>query len=116
MFFIAHDFVETAGFRSTEQTITVVAGVRYEFEVFYRSDVKTAATLNWEVIDAATLGTLSTTPPLAPAADWTSLKAAFTVPADSDGIIIRLSRTGCNGPSCPMTGRLSFDDLTLRRL
>lgn len=113
---MAFNTFETAGFRATEQTIAVVGGARYEFEVFYRSDLKTGATLTWEVLDAATLATLSAAPPLTPAADWTSVKAAFTVPADTDGIIIRLSRTGCNGPSCPMSGRLFFDDLTLRRL
>ena len=113
---MAFNTFETAGFRPVEQTVPVESGGQYEFEAFYRSDLKSAAMLKWEIIDAATLATLATTPPMIPAADWTPLNAVFTVPGGSDGITIRLLRTGCNGPSCPMNGRVAFDDLSLRRL
>ena len=39
----------------------------------------------------------------------------FTVPANSDGIVIRLVREGC-GQVCTIAGSLWFDDVALRRL
>jgi Tfp pilus assembly protein PilF len=113
---MAFNTFETADFRPIEQTVPVEGGGQYEFEVFYRSDLKSPATLKWEIIDAVTLATLATTPAIVPSADWTPLKAVFTVPGGSDGVTVRLLRTGCNGSSCPMNGRLAFDDLSLRRL
>jgi Tfp pilus assembly protein PilF len=113
---LAFNTFETAGFRSVQQTVAVDGGGKYEFELHYRSDLKSTASLKWEVVDAGTGATLSNTSTIVPAPEWTSLKSVFTVPATTDGIIIRLSRTGCTGPSCPMNGRLWFDDLALRRL
>lgn len=107
---------ESTAFRSVSQTVPVVPGGIYEFEVFYRSDLKTAATFRWEVADASAGTTLSATAPLAPAADWTSLRGKFTAPAGSDGVVVRLAREGCGGPLCPVNGKLSFDDISIRRL
>ena len=105
----------TAAFRDVSQTVAVVPGAEYEFEVFYRSDLKTPASLKWEVTDATTTQPIAGTPYIVPVAEWTSLKARFTVPAGTDGVIIRLAREGCAGPACQMNGKLSFDDLSLRR-
>ncbi len=106
---------ESAGFRPISQTVAVVPGAEYEFEGFYRSDLKTTATLKWEIADAATTATIASTPPMALAGDWTTLKVKFTVPAGGDGVIIRLAREGCNGPACRITGKLSFDDFSISR-
>ncbi|MFN0277437.1 MAG: carbohydrate binding domain-containing protein [Pyrinomonadaceae bacterium] len=110
-----HSF-ETAAFRSISQTTAVAPGAEYEFEVYYRSDVKTSASLKWEIADAMTTVAIASTPPMASTADWTLLNVRFRVPADSDGIIIRLAREGCSGPSCPVNGNLWVDDISLRRL
>ncbi len=110
-----HTF-ETAAFRSVSQTVAVVPGDEYEFEAFYRSDLKTSASLKWEIVNALTTVTIASTPPVAPVTDWTSLSVKFAVPADTDGVTIRLVREGCSGPSCPINGNLSFDDVSLRRL
>ena len=107
---------ESSAFRSVTQTVAVEPGAEYEFEVFYRSDVKTPAVLRWEIANAETTFPIISTQPMEPAGDWTPLDVRFTVPADTDGIIIRLAREGCAGPTCPMNGKLSLDDLTLRRL
>jgi len=48
--------------------------------------------------------------------DWTSFKVRFKVPTDSDGIVIRLIREGCVGSTCRTTGKISFDDISIRRL
>ena len=107
---------ETAAFRSISQTVAVAPGSEYEFSAYYRSDVKTAASLKWEIANAMTTLPLARTSPMVPSDDWTLLNVRFRVPADSDGIIIRLVREGCAGPSCPVNGNLSIDDISIRRL
>lgn len=106
---------ETAAFRSVSQTVAVAPGAVYELEMFYKSDLKTPAALKWEIVDAATSGSLAATPAMTPVVDWTPVKARFTMPPGSDGVIIRLTRDGCVGPSCPANGKMSFDDFSLRR-
>ncbi|MFN2502351.1 MAG: tetratricopeptide repeat protein [Pyrinomonadaceae bacterium] len=115
-FWMMFNSSEAAGFRTLSQTIAVNPGGSYEFTGFYRSEIKSAAKLRWEVAAASTLAPLAATEPLGLAGDWTTLKTVFKVPADTDGIVIRLVREGCSPTSCPMTGRLSFDDLSLRQL
>lgn len=113
--FILFNSFESAAFRTVSQTVAVVPGAGYEFEGFYRSDLKTTATLKWEIADAATNATIASTPPMSLAGDWTTLKVKFTVPAGGDGVVIRLAREGCNGPACRITGKLSVDDFSITR-
>jgi tetratricopeptide (TPR) repeat protein len=114
--FMLFNSFETAGFRSVSQNVPVEPGAVYEFEVFYRSDIKTTALLKWEIGDGVTTGAIASTEPLTAAADWTPVRVRFTVPEVSDGVIVRFVRQGCSGPTCPVTGRISFDDLSIRRL
>ncbi|CAN5338297.1 hypothetical protein BH20ACI2_BH20ACI2_15870 [soil metagenome] len=107
---------EVSGLRSIDQTIAVEPAAEYELEIFFRSDVRSDATLRWEVADAANLQKIAESEPIAQAADWTPLRIRFRSPAASDGIQVRLVRQGCGGLACPMSGRLLFDDITLRRL
>jgi hypothetical protein len=114
--FILFDSFETAAFRQVSQTVPVEPGGIYEFEAFYRNDVKSPALFKWEIADAATTAAIASSPALSLAGDWTTLRSKFTVPADSDGIVIRFVREGCSGPTCPTNGRISFDDISIRRL
>lgn len=107
---------ETAAFRSVSQTVVVSPGFAYEVQGYYRSDVKTAATLRWEIADASTTGTIARTEALGTTAGWTQFSIRFTVPANADGVILRFNREGCIGASCPANGTISFDDLSIRRL
>lgn len=107
---------ETSAFRSVSQTVAVVPGAEYEFEAFYWSEVRTSATLKWEIANGLTTAPIAITPAMLPAAEWTPLRVRVTVPADCDGIIIRLAREGCAGPSCPISGNLAVDDISLKRL
>jgi hypothetical protein len=107
---------ESAGFRSLEQLLPVEPSVDYELEMYFRSDLRTEATLRWEVIDAVTSKLIAASDPINKAADWTPLRIRFKVPGDSDGVQIRFVRNGCTGPACPMNGRLIFDDFSLKRL
>lgn len=114
--FLLFNTFETAAFRTISQIVVVEPGRDYEFETFYRADLQTAASFNWEILDAVSHRTIAVTPPLALAGDWTTLRAQFRVPDGVDGVLIRLGRQGCSGPSCPVMGRLSFDDFSLRSL
>lgn len=107
---------ETSAFRSISQTIAVVPGAEYEFEAFYSSNLRTSAILKWEIANALTAAPIASTQALTPAVDWTPLKVKFLVPADCDGLIIRLVREGCAGPSCPINGDVGFDDISLKQL
>lgn len=107
---------ETAATRSVSQTVAVEPGRSYRFEVFYRADLKTSAAYKWEIVDASTSTLIAATPPLENVGDWMSSSVEFPMPSSSDGIIIRLTREGCAGPTCPVNGRLSFDDFSLRQV
>lgn len=114
--FLLFDTFESAAFRSVTKTIAVTPGTAYEFSGYYRSDVRSSAVYKWEVAIAGSGVALASTDQLVPVGDWTQFKVKFTVPADTDGLTIRLAREGCSGPSCPTSGKFSFDDLLIRPL
>ena len=101
-------------FRNISQTIAVEANKKYVFETFYKSELKTNATFKWEIVDAADMNKiLVSTEAVAPVADWTSLKAEFVAPAESEAVVIRLARVPCTATLCPISGKLWFDDFSL---
>lgn len=103
-------------FRSVSQTVVVEAGRMYELEVFYKAELKTAATMKWEVIDASAGSPLGATNILEAEADWSPAKVKFSVPPGSEAVTIRLVRDGCRSAICPIAGRVWFDDFGLRGL
>ena len=107
---------ETAAFRSISQMILTEPAAVYELTGFYRSDVKTPASLRWEIADAATTGTIARTEPLAAAPTWAPFSVKFTAPTGSEAVIVRFTRDGCAGASCPTNGTITFDDLAIRKL
>jgi tetratricopeptide (TPR) repeat protein len=100
-------------FRSVSQTIAVESGAKYAFQSFYKSQLKTAATLRWEIADAADGRILAQTAPVDAASDWTNLKTEFVVPANSEAVVVRLAREVCKTTLCPISGRVWFDDLSI---
>lgn len=100
-------------FRSISQSVAVEANKKYVFETFYKSELKTATTVKWEIIDAADGKVLTSTEAIAANADWTSLKTEFVAPETTEAITIRLVRIGCNSTLCPITGKIWFDDFSL---
>ena len=100
-------------FRPVSQTVAVEPGKTYQFEAFYRSDLKTNAAFKWEIVFSYDGKVIAATNSTAAKADWTAMTAKFTVPAEADGIIVRLARENCASPACPVVGNLWFDDLRL---
>ena len=103
-------------FRPLSQTIAVEPGRRYALSLSYRSELKTQAVHRWEVVASASGGRLAVTEPLSQAEGWTDASVEFAVPADADGITIRLIRENCEAPICTVAGTVWFDEFRLRRL
>ncbi len=114
--FLMFNSFEASQFRSFSQTVVVVPGSVYQFEGFYRSDLKTATQMKIEIADAVSGSVLASSSPLALAGDWTTIRLDLKMPPTSDGIVIRLVRENCPGTACRVAGRLSFDDLSLKAL
>jgi tetratricopeptide (TPR) repeat protein len=101
-------------FRNISQTVAVEANKKYVFETFYKSDLKTVATVKWEIADAAdTTKILASTEAVAPGTDWTSLKTEFTAPEGTEAVVIRLVPVPCPTTLCPISGKLWLDDFSL---
>lgn len=100
--------------RAISQTIAVEPGTPYELDLFYRSELKTAAEFRWEIADAVDGKRLAISDAILPRADWTQIRIPFKTPVTSDGVVIRLVREAC-GQICPVNGNLWFDDISLRR-
>lgn len=101
-------------FRAVSQMVVVESGKTYKFEAFYRADLKTSATLQWEIVDLANDKVLATTPAANAASDWARLSAEFTVPAGTQAVSVRLARAACKQGLCPVSGKIWFDDITLK--
>jgi len=99
-------------FRSISQLIAVEPNTAYDLEFFYKADLKTLATLKWQIVDAADGKVLAMSDGFANQTDWTSLHVRFTSSA-GDGIMIRLVRENCP-QVCSATGSLWLDDIALR--
>lgn len=101
-------------FRAVSQLAAVEAGKKYVFETFYKAELKTSATLRWEIADASDGKVLATTEAVSANTDWTSLKTEFTTPETAEAVIIRLVRDQCKTTVCGISGRIWFDDFGLQ--
>lgn len=102
------------GFRAVSQTVAVEAGKTYEFETFYKSELKAVSTIRWEIIDASDDKILASTEAVSVNADWTKLTTKFSVSASTEAVTIRLARANCTSQICPISGKVWFDDFSLR--
>jgi tetratricopeptide (TPR) repeat protein len=100
-------------FRTVSQSVAVEAGKKYLFETFYKADLKTSATLRWEVMDASDGKVLASTEAIAANSDWTNLRTEFITPESAEAVTIRLVRANCASTMCPISGRVWFDDFKL---
>ncbi len=99
-------------FRAISQAVAVEPEKKYAFEMFYKSELKTTATLYWRI--AAPDGKiLASTPAISAAGGWTNLKAEFTVPEKTEAVVITPVRELCRNTLCPISGRVWFDDFSL---
>lgn len=103
-------------FREVRQLIPVEPGAEYEFTVYYRSELRGASTVRWDIVNASTGGPIASTSAADPNADWAPLTIRFRTPSDLDGVMVKLVRDGCPTVFCPISGRLWFDDISVRKV
>lgn len=101
-------------FRSVSQLVVVEPEKQYKFEAFYKSDLDTTATLQWEIRSASDGKILATTEAVSAKQNWTNLTAEFTTDKDTEAVFIMLAREVCTSSLCPIFGKIRFDDLSLR--
>lgn len=101
-------------FRQVSQIVAVESNRQYSFEFYCKSELKTAATLRWEISDAADGKVLAVVNPIAAVADWTQTGAEFTTAATTEAVVVRLVREECKLSLCPITGKVWFDDFQLK--
>ena len=112
--FIIFNSPDGRDFRQISQTVAVESDKKYAFEFFYRSELKTAATVRWEIADAADGKVLASGSPIADSTNWTNAGAEFTTAAATEAVVIRLVREECKTGICPITGKIWFDDFQLK--
>lgn len=105
-------------FRNVWQTVAVEPSTRYRLSYFVRTDkVESAATLATIVTDAAaetiTLG--SSAPVPTGTNDWQQVTFELTTGPKTEAVVVRLVRVGCPGESCPIYGKIWYDDFDLQR-
>jgi len=100
---------------TVSRTVAVEPSNRYELSFAYRSDLTSRAEFRWEVLSAADATRIAISDPIANKTDWAEGRITFTVPANSDGITIRLVREKCDSAACTISGNLWFDDFKLNR-
>lgn len=112
--FLIYNSDDGNNLRQIQQTVAIVPGKTYTLEGFYKTDLKTSATLRWEIANADDGKILATTESINKTSDWTNLKTVFTAPENSEAIVLRLVRADCKPGICPISGKIWFDDLTIK--
>lgn len=102
-------------FRNVQQMIAVESSQKYKLEIFTRSDLKSSATVAWEIIDAADNKVLASTAAVSNNSEWTPLSAEFTTAPTTQAVILRLAQATCPTTLCPISGKVWFDDFSLRK-
>lgn len=100
--------------RTMSQTFAAEPGESYVLEFYYRSDIKTQSKLKWEIVAAATGAIIAATDTLPNVSDWTAVRTNFVVPAEIDGLVIRLAAENCDPANCAISGNIWFDDFSLK--
>lgn len=111
--YMVFNTMRTDEFRQVSQTVAVEPGTTYSLSGSYRSELK--GSVAWEIADASDGKSLARVPTSGRSREWARFQVNFSVPAASDGVVIRLVRDGCISAVCPISGKLWFDGLTLSK-
>jgi tetratricopeptide (TPR) repeat protein len=105
-------------FRNVSQVVVVEPSTRYRLTCFLKTEeLKSAATPLVMVADAvAPDASLATSTP-APGGtnDWQQVSFEFTTGPKTEAVLVRLIRAGCPQESCPIYGKIWYDDFNLER-
>jgi tetratricopeptide (TPR) repeat protein len=109
-------FAKNSGkdFRQISQNVPVESNTAYRFTIFIRSEMNTTGALKWELADAETGAVLGSTKGVSgAAAGWEELAADVKTGPQTEALIVRLVKTGCQ--NCSIEGKIWFDDLALEK-
>ncbi|MGD9562047.1 MAG: tetratricopeptide repeat protein [Pyrinomonadaceae bacterium] len=104
---------EGTGFRQITQKVGVEPLGKYDLQFFYRSELTTAAKLRCDVYSPD--GSLIAGTALNSGQNWGTATVSFIVPADTEGIDIRIGIDSCPATGCTAAGNIWFDDFSLSR-
>ncbi len=85
----------------------------YVVRLYYRSELTNGAEFRCEIFRAGSDEPIAGIV-LPPTADWSEAVLEFVVPADTEGIDLRLTDR-CSVSNCVLSGNIWFDDLTLSK-
>jgi tetratricopeptide (TPR) repeat protein len=115
---VAFNASDTLSFRNISQLVTVAPATRYRLEYYVRTeDLKGAATLLVEVVDAAQPDrVLAASPPLPNGTtDWQAVALDFTTAPGAQGVTLRVVSPPCPAATCPIFGKVWYDNFNLQR-
>jgi len=101
------------GSRPIIQKVGVEGGTAYVLRFFYRSELNNTGAFRCDILPAGG-GEPITGVVLPPAAEWTEMQLDLVVPADSEGIEIKLFNA-CPPANCSVSGSIWLDDFTLSK-
>jgi hypothetical protein len=105
-------------FRNVAQVVAVEPGARYRLSFFVKTDdLKSAATLSVAVAEqAAPEAQLAASAPVPQGTqDWRQESFEFTAGPKTEAVLVRLLRAPCAEGSCPIYGKIWYDDFNLER-
>ncbi len=106
-----------ASFVNPLQTIVVETGKRYRIRSWIRTEnLRSGGNPVMTIQNAADDSVITQSSQFAQGtSDWQEVTVEFNVPANTDGIIVSITRTFC-GEDCPLSGTVWLDDLRLEKL
>jgi hypothetical protein len=105
-------------FRNVSQVVVVEPSTRYRLTYFIKTDeLKSAATLLTLVADAVSPETAlaSGTPAPSGTNEWQQVSFEFATGPKTEAVVVRIVRAGCPEESCPIYGKIWYDDFNLER-
>lgn len=99
--------------RGFSQTVAVEPGKTYTLRFAYRSELKTAANFKFVISNAADSSPIAASDPISASSDWAAAEVRFTVPMNTDGVVIEFKKDSCPQTVCTVSGSLWIDDVSL---
>lgn len=116
---IVFDAPTTLSFANVTQIVPVEPRTRYRLQFFARTEnLKSAATPIAQVLDNADDGYVLASSAPAPngTTDWQPFVVEFTTNQYTEAVMVRLTRPPCAQETCPIFGKVWYDDFNLQRL
>jgi tetratricopeptide (TPR) repeat protein len=105
-------------FSNVSQLVVVEPGARYRLEFYMRTEnLKTVSSLVVNVVSGEKEQRVlaSSAPAPTGTSEWQQVAVDFAAPNNVDGVMIVLGRQACTEGSCPIFGKIWYDDFNLQR-